>query len=373
MLSQKQIAFKDFMLKRIGFSADDGIDYWDRLTSIYGKMKPFYDPTFYNNERWSFSVDDCIEILVNEINTKKYNNIKRKNLKKSLSSTDIANFNFCKASFSISNSFEIENLIGKVRMEIGENFHEDLKAIKKSWIKNKRETSQILNKDLSDIKKSEIIFLGHTANINEKKFFYNNNWIGEPDYIMLDTENNYFVIEEKFIKKYDPSKKNGSLGFDPVYGEIWSDENERVAREEEKDWKNSKGFFFSNHIIQITSYITNIKEYPIKYGILIYWYYDFDKSGVPYIHKVITKKIFVDNQNKNLYDNNYKELQDLINSNEIDFENDKVNLRKCANCSVNNYCGHKTKKFKTLKFPYDFEHTKLLKVDFPSELKKSDR
>lgn len=190
---------------------------------------------------------------------------------------------------------------------------------------------------------------------------------------MLDFENNYFVIEEKFRYKYDPSKKNGSLGYDPVYGQIWSDEQEKNAREEEENWKKYKGFFFSNHIIQLLSYIKNIKEFEIKYGILIYWYYDFSKDGLPYIHKVITKKIQADPQSEALYDSNFSEFQNLLINKEIHFDTEKVNFRKCANCSVSLYCGHKTKRFNTLKFPYDFEHTKLLKVEFPEELKKNDR
>ena len=316
------------MLQRIGFSNNEIDNYWNNLTAVYGKMQPYYDPTFYNNERWDFSVEDCISILITEINTKRYNNIKAKNLKKNISATDIANFNFCKASFSISNSFQIENLTGKERMDFGENFHSDLKAIKKKWIKSKKVDAKEFNEDLSMIKKSKIIFLGHNTDLQEKKSFYNGSWIGEPDYIMLDFENNYFVIEEKFRYKYDPSKKNGSLGYDPVYGQIWSDEQEKNAREEEENWKKYKGFFFSNHIIQLLSYIKNIKEFEIKYGILIYWYYDFSKDGLPYIHKVITKKIQADPQSEALYDSNFSEFQNLLINKEIHFDTEKVNFRK---------------------------------------------
>lgn len=372
-LSKKQQIFKNFMLERIGFSNEEIENYWHNLASVYGKMKPFFDPTFYNNERWDFSLEDCLSILISEINIKKYNNIRRKALKKSISATDIANFNFCKASFSITNSFQIDKLVGKERMEFGETFHEELKAIKKIWINKRRENIYIINQDLSNIKKSKVIFLGHKKDKNKKQFFYNNNWVGEPDYIMLDSENNHFVIEEKFKYKYDPSKKNGSLGYDRDYGEIWDDDKERQAREEEEIWKKSKGYFFSNNIIQVLSYINNIKDFPIKYGILIYWYYDFDKRRVPYIHKVITKKIQFDTQSENLYNSNFSELQKFLTNNEIPFDSEKVNFKKCANCSVSLYCGHKTKKFNTIKFPYDFEHTKLIKVEFPEELKKNDR
>ena len=37
-----------------------------------------------------------------------------------------------------------------------------------------------------------------------------------------------------------------------------------------------------------------MNDYPLEYGYLVYWYYDYDNEQNPYIHKVATKKIMLD-------------------------------------------------------------------------------
>ena len=118
--------------------------------------------------------------------------------------------------------------------------------------------------------------------------------------------------------------------------------------------------------------IKNIREYPIEYGYLIYWHYDINKDNEPNIHKVIVKKIEVNDNTDKLYSNAVKGVEKLKQRLEIPFEADKLNMRKCAGCVVSKYCSHKTRMYQSLSLPYDKEKIVLKFAKFPDELKKTN-
>jgi hypothetical protein len=45
-----------------------------------------------------------------------------------------------------------------------------------------------------------------------------------------------------------------------------------------------------------------------------------------------------------------------------------INHKECVRCSVNKYCGHKSKRYNDLTFPYHRGFLRLYLADFPSEL-----
>lgn len=364
MLSKKQNIFAQYLLKKIGYVNSDLIQtYLIKLESIYGKhSKEWKKETFpngYVRDYWvlKYSNTECIEELLKEIEIKKnlgsiiLKNIPEKTL---ISATDISSFNFCPVSYSISKSFEIEHPTSEDKRLIGINLHESLRLIDKKLPSNYSESDFIQfgvleNEKIKKIKNCELIFSGHSK---ENFYFINNeqNYVGQPDYIFKDSNNKYFVVEEKF--KYF----NDYISEEDFY-------DEKIRKNKEK----IKNYFFENHILQIQSYIENIKEYNIEYGILIYWFYDFHHEK-PNVHSV-SLKIIKKEDNLELLSKVTNELKDFIKNKSIDLTN-QVNPNKCASCSVNKYCAHKTNELKSLSIPYNRYFMKLKHIDFPEELKK---
>ncbi|MGX7666653.1 hypothetical protein [Flavobacterium pedocola] len=364
MLSEKQQLFAEYLLKKIGYLDSNLIRiYLVKLELIYGKFYKEWRqekyPSGYLRDYWvlKYSNSECIEELLKEIEIKKnLGSIILKSIseKKSISATDISSFNFCPVSYSISKSFEIEHPTNEDKRLTGINLHESLRLIDKKLPPNCSESSffdsDVLNNEkIKKIKNCEVVFSGHS---NENFYFVNQekNYIGQPDYIFRDTNNKYFVVEEKFK-------------FLNNYIDEQNFDYEKIIKKREK----IKNHFFENHILQLQSYIENIKEYNIEYGILIYWFYDFEYE-LPNVHSV-SLKIIRKGENSEILNKTVDELKNFITTKSIDLTNN-VNPNKCAACSVNKYCAHKTNELKNLSFPYNRYFMKLKYVDFPDELKK---
>lgn len=362
-LSQKQYDYSINLLTRIGFTDS-------KLKNQYLENISNQNISFY--EHLGFSRQECVDELLKEIEIKKNLDIlKTKTIDKTeITATDIASFNFCPASYSIAKSFEIESDKNKIKKILGAEFHETLRLIDKSIPKNYSDKqlydSDILeNEKINKIKNCELIFSGHKE---EKIVFTNNNenFVGQPDYIFKDPNGDYFVVEEKF-KFLNISYKNienhalGNKIFYLYNPDLWK-ENEKI-----RIFKNS---FFPNHILQVESYIQYIKEFDIKYGVLIYWFYDFHggKNGIPGFRNVakvhsVKLKVIKKNDFLNLLNQTKNNIEKLISSRELEF-NQEINPNKCAACSVNKYCGHKTNNIRELKLPYSKKHMELKKVEF---------
>lgn len=365
-LSRKQFIFANYLLKKIGFSDPELIsDYLNNIESIYGKHnrelitgthkngRPFYQwISKYDNSR-------CIDVLLKEIELKKnLNNIELLdyNFESKISATDLSSFDFCPASFSISKSFQIESFTSDDKRLAGISLHETLRLLNKKIPENHKESdlytfSVLENEKIKKIKNCELIFAGHT---DSKRFFENENknFIGQPDYIFKDPNGKYFAVEEKFkfLSSY-------------ISPEDREDESILTSREKIKQT------FFSNHIVQLQSYIDYIQEYNIEYGILIYWFYDFN-GDFPNIHSV-SLKIVNKKEYQTLLENTHRNLKAFIAEKSLDFL-EKVNTNKCTACSVNKYCTHKTNNLSKLKLPYDKNDLILKPVEFPEELKKEN-
>ncbi len=362
-LSQKQYKYSINLLSRIGFT-DSKLRY-EYLRNINSLNSNFY-------EHLGYSKPECIDELLKEVEIKK--NLHELKIKKPdndyITATDIASFNFCPASYAISRSFEIESDKNEIRKFLGAEFHETLRLIDKS-IPDGYSDEQLYDPDILEnekvtkIKNCELIFSGHTTDMvlfkNEEE-----NFVGQPDYIFKDPNGDFFVVEEKFkfLNVRHKEIENHAIGMKDFYRknpDLW-EENETIKR--------NKNSFFSNHILQVESYIQYIKEYPIKYGVLIYWYYDFHggKNNVPGFGNVakvhsVTVKVIKRNDHLSLLRETKNSITKLVSNEELEFDQ-KVNPIKCAACSVNKYCGHKTNNFKDLTMPYSKKYLELKKVGF---------
>src|SRR5690554_2666269 len=143
--SEKQLAFMAYLFERIGFQDEDFIKgYRGKLESIYGRYyrerRTETYPNGFTIDRWilKYSNSGVIEELLKEIKIKKnVSSIKLKSFddKTSISATDLGNYHYCPASFSISKSFIIEFPTGKIRRSIGKDFHEKLRLLQSPTIK----------------------------------------------------------------------------------------------------------------------------------------------------------------------------------------------------------------------------------------------
>jgi len=347
--SERQTLFLDYLLEKIGFQDKVLMDkYKSKLESIYGKYDKIWE-TYTQDYHYRYSNSECIEEVLKEIDIKKNLGSIRLtefNDKFKISATDLSSFDFCPVSYSIKKSFVIEYPTNEDKRVTGINLHETLRLIDKKIPKIYDESDYVEyevreNSTIKKIKSCELVFFGHKE---EKGFFENKskNYVGQPDYIFKDPNGQHFVVEEKFKylnRYYDPDDYD----------------------------QNIKSTFFSNHIVQLVSYLDFIQEYDLKYGILIYWFYDF-YNNKPFVHSV-SIKVIKKKEYSQLLDRTLSNLIDFNKAKEIRFKN-KVNPNKCGACVVNKYCAHKTDKMESLKIPYNRYDLKLKYIEFPEELKK---
>lgn len=361
--SYKQRLFADYLLIKIGVRNT-------QLRSLYLEyLEKMY--AVWDGEYWT--VSSAIDALLDETTLKKeLEKIDQKTLFESIAATDLSHFTYCPASYAISRSFEITKVNALENTQHGINFHEQLNLLKytrretDSEINIFREQEALYNRPNyisgipEEIAKSTIIYCGHEA---EKRYFSNGKLVGAPDYIFQNEKGQYFVVEEKFHRKRDPFRMS--------YREASYDEIDPETEKARRQWENHQGFFFDNHLVQIVSYIKNIKEYTISYGYLLYWYYDMDYDrNVPYIHRTISTRVELNKKYEGMYATALKGISSLQEEKKQSFDANAIKVEKCTSCVVGKYCGHKTGRYSELTFPYKKEYLKLFFAKFPDELRK---
>lgn len=104
----------------------------------------------------------------------------------------------------------------------------------------------------------------------------------------------------------------------------------------------------------------NNNTYDIKFGYLIYWNYEIQKTKnakTPIVNscqiKLITKNEILEKElNKTIVHVN-KINETLIANNSVYFDVSEINLSKCLGCSVAGFCSHKNGLSESLKIPYE--------------------
>ena len=240
------------LIKQIGFTDENTIikilEYYDRefgysdfeiLTRTLKNRKG----QKYLKEYWQKTIknDICIEKLKLEVElrNKCYDiEILRNNKSEYISATDLANFIFCPASYSITKSFKIDKFLNNSKILKGTKLHDELRLIYKNEVFgfNNDYISRLFSSQINIIKKIKsctLIFKGHS---DSDKTFVNNEkkFIGKPDYIFLDPNNNYFIVEEKY----------------------------HYCKPNENTYTNQDNFY-TNNKIQLQSYIEYIKDFEL--------------------------------------------------------------------------------------------------------------
>lgn len=359
----KQYAFAKFLLYRIGFEDEFIIEkYLLLLEAIYGRVHTQNISTTnrqgYTSYRYvqRYSVDLCIKKLLKEYLLKKevasIEVIYRSRL--SISANDLSNFVFCPVSYSLKNSFNTKVYLcdkeqdNPFLMDADEKVDQQYNFFEQLLFNNKDES--LINSNshfrnlIEKIRKCDIVF---NSSKSPRKFFYNSkiNFTSQPQYIFKDPNGRYFVVEEKF--RYLKSKI----------------ENEESSNTIESRKPEYKGHFFKNHLVKLRSYIDFVEDYNIQYCVLIYWYYDM-YYGELNIHNV-SFKIVKRNDYEVEFNEAFTRLYNFTHEKVINLE-ENVNLSKCVNCSVTEFCGHKMGTHKIVKLPYNRYDMRLRPAVFPS-------
>lgn len=101
--------------------------------------------------------------------------------------------------------------------------------------------------------------------------------------------------------------------------------------------------------MKLLTYLKSITEFDLKYGYLIYWYYDY-KKDIPYIHKVCTKKIVLDADNEDLFQKPFTSIKKLLALNKNLLQLIKLNLKNAEGVLSINIVGIRIKNTKRFHF-----------------------
>lgn len=375
-MTDKQIIFRDYLLKRLGFEEsdfkNDYVEFLDQIAFIHKGIasiaendwdeenpKPFYYYD-YENERYLPVKFSIVDFLVWEYKLKKERSFKAIEKKTDyISATDLANYTYCPVGYSIGKSFETpKNHLG----EIGTKKHEEHRLIKSIQIKSNRmhdltideadeqkndnleenKFSKFINSDtesfFNDIDNSDLIFSGHTENSKEHNNYFLNEekgFIGQPDYIFKNDKGQHFVVEEKFKRQKESNQNN----------------------------------FFRNHKVQLASYIYFLNQYKIDYGYLVYWLYDYygNQFDVEYC-KVL--RINRTQAAESFLTVAYNSVIKFNQQKHLDIDLNELSAKKCASCVYVLLCGHKNQRKNQVSLPYQWSYFNLFRAEYPEELKK---
>ena len=346
-------------MKKLGFEESDFrnqyIKYLTEIVFIHKGLAAIEEKDWdYTNPKLFYYSDgemflpeefNIVDFLIQEYRYKKNNEFKPLTNKSNyISATDLANYTYCPIGYSIGCTYETpKNYLA----EIGTSKHEEhrlINAFKPSKendeLASKKDFLQFFQNDetkefISDIEYSNVIFSGHDK--NKEKYFINESkgFIGQPDYIFINNENKYFIVEEKFKRNKD----------------------------------SNQNFFFRNHKVQLAAYIYYIEKYKIDYGYLVYWLYENYGTSVS-IEKCKVLKISRTQSAEDFLNNAFSNVLSFKTKKYIDINISDLNPKKCANCVYVLLCGHKNKRRNQVTIPYQSSYFSLYYAKYPEILKK---
>jgi hypothetical protein len=424
MLSKKQSLIRDFLLNKIGFTPGDFLSKYatalektaPKLRFLEAIPKPpaeaykigtHYNKIFYRissentfrdyEEKYNLFVPrtyNIIDFLNYELKIKGDAHYRERNKEIDLiSATDISNYTYCPANFSISKTFDLLKIESAY---IGTDMHEENRLSGYLEANNKRRGLYSFSNPANaaffeELKQSDVVYLGHQS--SSKKYFTSakGNYAGQPDYIFKNTSGQHFVVEEKFqyqswedkieqekmankaksTQAYDRlSRSNTSMNnnftsnaFKLSGASCTSSAANRISSEA------NNTVFYPNHINQVTSYLYGISDFNIEYAYLVYWKYFFD-YGIPRTHSCYVMKIEKSPAALKRLTTAYAALKAFIDNKTQPFDIAARSPAKCASCVSSLLCGHKTGRFNEVKFPYSKEYLQTYQAEFPAELKR---
>ena len=323
--TEKQIKFIEYLVKRLGFRDGPQLDQY--IEGLFAK---------YPNDYWDMPDSySAIDFLLDEQklkNEKKYEIIR--DIPPYITASDLAGYTFCPVGFSIGKSFKIEQT---QEAEIGTLLHEQAKLSNLYQLKARPGEfggDSLVNDDnrelFNDIKSSSIIYSGHSSEADSKKYFRNDkiNFIGQPDYVFKNINDEFFIVEEKFQKEKD----------------------------------RDSNVFFQNHKVQLASYIYFLEMFNASYGYLVYWIYNTKQHTVK-INRCLVFKITRNEKTQKFLESRYNDVKEFLLKKFLNINPENLNPNKCVNCVYTKYCGHKNGRKNQVSLPYQRAYHNLYPVE----------
>ncbi|MCI1189413.1 hypothetical protein MON38_18470 [Hymenobacter sp. DH14] len=339
-LDSAQFAHLGYALKKLGFHNESlKNDYLDKLyQKVYEKLREYKSLEtiawiVYSNIREEFvfkkasfvdeseGVDVITKYVINEIDAGY------------ITATDISSYVFCPASYCIKKSFIDDE--ATIEAQIGTGFHEYSRLVyytdasKRSLVFGGNVIGdQYYNKDnhyfFDDLRKSKIVYAGYDA--NSKKYFKSSkaNFFGSPNYIFANENGQNYVVQEKF-----------------------------------RNAKKRSNILRSSHKAQVVSYINFLDSIDALYGYIVYWYY-VGEDDSKRIKECIVFKVEKSETDEEEIQSVFQDVSWINEGFDLEFDRDKLDAKKCVNCVVNRFCGHKTGRFTQVSIPYGKEYYGLI-------------
>lgn len=246
--------------------------------------------------------------------------------------SDLADYAFCPASYSIRKTFRVPP---SIEMAAGERRHErkELRKFLRNVRKKRKreykhfpekaaehddEESFVLRGNYGDLLQSELIHEGHSRS-NDGPFYGPDRKIaGNPDYVYERPDGSHIIVEEKHTKNSDL----------------------------DRPW--------INHIIQVTAYVQYLEKFESDTGYIVY----FPVQSHPLLFEVESSQ-----KNRKRLRRTIEGLEELREDGRQKFYSENVRPSKCIGCSANPYCNHKSGKIDALEVPYRMMRTAKLPDD----------
>lgn len=296
----------------------------DIIYSIYKAFFPHQNTSFF--KKWGVEMENerllnFKKLFIQEFEVKSNNLIKIKNTVKKIthSATDLANFTFCPASYAINQTYEVD-FSEQENVFIGTQEHQKQRLIglhdKEKWksYKNNEKYANFYN-DFERIINAEVVTQGHKD--DKPKIYYSKNKkiASIPDYIFKDNKG-YFVVEEKYTFKQQDKITN----------------------------------VYQNHKMQALAYLYGIADFDFDEAYLVYWFVvKCDNNYKIDSYKIF--KIYKNEENKKILIDTFQSLEKLQNREEIPFDNQNINYKKCIKCNYFPYCEYKKGDKNFIKLP----------------------
>lgn len=337
----KGISVFHSMLTNAGFNDDKIRDnYLKALLGYKIEYTANWDERFVNQVDYErkyqvVALARALKRLYREIEIKDSLYIKKEVNFNNVSSSEIGDFVFCPASYSIQKSFQVikdaesdielmwdEKKILLDRIEL----YDTHKEIDKTFSEEELLKIGNIPENLGFIFKSKV--LQENKRNRTPEIFHNEEMTfhGVPDYWL---SNSYkYVSEEKFTR--------------------YSQQTEEMKTP------------FANHKAEILSQIIELKQLEANEGYIVYWLWNFERveyNGKPSTYyKLQNAKIFkieLSEFNLKFYDSIISKVRRFNKDKSMKFDMASLSANKCVNCGVSQYCFHKTGRFDELILPHN--------------------
>lgn len=320
---QLQTELFDTLLASVGFQ-NGGIRDNYLKANIGEEVISNWEYSLSNSDDFHKSkIGGLIHQILSEIITKKSDWVYKEFERGTFSSSEVGSYVFCPVSYAINKSIEPETTPGSLSYDFSEKQNISQYFGTNGKVEKLEELFTFLDKHEVSLGESDHSYLSlilssrllGTDNIHISQ---NGKHRAAPDNEF--TDNGDFIVEEKY-------RNQGSV--DSV---------------------------FTSHRMELAHTVIKIEKLNNHRAYIIYWIGKFENDrGFKLDYKPKDIDIFeinITDRDKENLEIILAKMRELMDNSVITFDKQNINAKKCARCSVSQYCYHKTGKYNELHLPY---------------------